>query len=201
MRAAARARLIAAGALMLGALTACVGPARAPVSSFSELAGSETVVVGQVAISPPLTENEQRIKVLNAGMFKNKVFLIADERPRRLTQEPGMADYGGRIEAMLGKNFFVGSSRKPFYILGGMMYLNLSGAGDMDRAYLPGGLKVDIRPGDKAVYIGTIQYHRNEFFEITKVVIVDDYERANAEFRKKFGGKHALRKALVTRAQ
>lgn len=196
-----RAGLIAATALLFGSLAACVGPARAPVSSFSELTGNETVVVGRVEISPPLTESEQRIKVLNAGMFKNKVFLIADERHRVLTEEPGVADYGGRIEATLGKTFFVGSSRKPFYILGGMMYLNLSGAGDMDRAYLPGGMKVDIRPGDKAVYIGTIQYHRNEFFEITKVVIVDDYARANAEFRKEFGSRHALRKALLTRTK
>ncbi len=48
------------------------------------------------------------------------------------------------------------------------------------------------------IYIGTIQYHRNEFFEVTKSAIVDDYERANAEFKKKFGTKHPLRKALLT---
>jgi hypothetical protein len=108
-----------------------------------------------------------------------------------------MADYAGRIEAILGKNFFVRSDNKPFYILGGMMYLDLGGR-EMNRAYFPGGLKVSLKPGDKAVYVGTVQYHRNEFFEITKATIVDDYDRANAEFKKKFGAKYPLRKALLT---
>ena len=68
----------------------------------------------------------------------------------------------------------------------------------MKKVFFPGGLKVSVKPGDKAVYIGTVQYHRNEFFDITKVAIVDDYERANTEFKKKFGKKHTLRKALLT---
>ncbi|MFZ2541338.1 MAG: hypothetical protein WAW75_06135 [Gallionella sp.] len=35
-----------------------------------------------------------------------------------------------------------------------------------------------------------------EFFEVTKVSIVDDYDRAGTEFKKKFGAKHTLHKAL-----
>ena len=42
-------------------------------------------------------------------------------------------------------------------------------------------------PGDKAVYIGTVQYFRDEFFDTTKVVVKDNYAKANAEFRQKFG--------------
>jgi molybdopterin synthase catalytic subunit len=60
---------------------------------------------------------------------------------------------------------------------------------------------VSLKPGDRAVYIGTVRYHRNEFWEITKVAIVDDYDRANADFRKKFGAKTPLRKALLTPAK
>jgi molybdopterin synthase catalytic subunit len=62
-------------------------------------------------------------------------------------------------------------------------------------------LKVSIKPGDKAVYVGTVQYHRNEFFEVTKVTIVDDYDHANAEFKKKFGARYPLHKALLTSAK
>jgi hypothetical protein len=192
----ARVRL-AASLLLLGALGACVGAAREPVDSLSGLGGGETVVVGRVELVPPLRKDEQKLKGLNSGNFENKVFLLADEHYRVLTEEPVMADYAGRIEAILGKNFFVRSSNKPFFILGGMMYLDLGGK-EMNRAYFPGGLKVSIRPGDKAVYVGTVQYHRNEFFEITKAAIVDDYDRANAEFKKKFGTKTPLRKTLLT---
>jgi hypothetical protein len=188
---------LAASLLLLGALSACVGAAREPVDSLSGLGGDETVVVGRIEIVPPLRKDEQKLKGLGTGNFENKVFLLADEHYRVLTEEPGMADYAGRIEAILGKNFFVRSNSKPFFILGGMMYLDLGGR-EMNRAYFPGGLKVSIKPGDKAVYVGTVQYHRNEFFEITKAAIVDDYDRANAEFKKKFGAKYPLRKALLT---
>jgi len=192
----ARARL-AANLLLLGALSACVGAAREPVDSLSGLNGNETVVVGRIELVPPLRKNEQKLKGLGTGNFENKIILIADEQYRTLTDEPGMADYAGRIEAILGKNFFVRSDRKPFFILGGMLYLDLGGR-EMNRAYFPGGLKVSIKPGDKAVYVGTVQYHRNEFFEITKAAIVDDYDRANTEFKKKYGTKTPLRKALLT---
>jgi len=192
----ARVRL-AASLLLLGALSACVGAAREPVDSLSGLGGDETLVVGRIEIVPPLRKDEQKLKGLGTGNFENKVFLLADEHYRVLTEEPVMADYAGRIEAILGKNFFVRSNSKPFFILGGMMYLDLGGR-EMNRAYFPGGLKASLKPGDKAVYVGAVQYHRNEFFEITKATIVDDYDRTNAEFKKKFGTKTPLRKALLT---
>lgn len=185
---------LAAAMLLLGA---CVGPAREPVDSLSGLNGGETVVVGRIELVPPLRKNEQKLKGLGTGNFENKIILIADGQYRTLTDEPGMADYAGRIEAKFGQTFFVRSDNKPFYILGGMMYLDLGGS-EMNRAYFPGGLKVSLKPGDKAVYVGTVQYHRNEFFEITKATVIDDYGRANAEFKKKFGAKYPLRKALLT---
>ena len=84
---------------MLGTLGACVGPAREPVSSLSGLNGGETVVVGRIELIPPLRKNEQKLKGLGTGNFENKIILIADEQNRALTDEPGMSDYAGRIEA------------------------------------------------------------------------------------------------------
>lgn len=193
---AARARLAAVNLLLLGALSACVGAAREPVDSLTGLGGGETVVVGRIELVPALAKDEQKIKGLGTSGFENKIILITDEHYRELKEEPVIADFTGRIEAILGKTFFVRSNSKPFFILGGMLYLEL-GAREMSKAYFPGGLKASIKPGDKAVYIGTVQYHRNEFFEISKVEIVDDYDRANAEYKKKFGNKYSLRKALI----
>lgn len=192
----ARARLMAA-ILLLGMLGACAGPAREPINNLSALGSNETVVVGRVELVPALRKEEQKIKGITASDFENKIFMIIDEKNRVLTHEPEIADFDGRIEAILGKNFFVRSKSKPFFIVAGMLYLELGGR-EMNRAYFPGGLKAALKPGDKAVYIGTLQYHRNEFFEITKVVVVDDYERANAEFKKELGAKYPLRKALLT---
>jgi hypothetical protein len=47
------------------------------------------------------------------------------------------------------------------------------------------------------VYVGTLRYHRNEFFRITKTEIVDDYERANAEYPRLSGARFPLRKAMA----
>lgn len=181
-------------------LVACVGPAREPVGSFSSVGSGEAVLVGRVELVPALGKSEQRLKGLGAGRVENKLFLITDHRYRVLKEEPVVGDFDGRIEAVLGETFFVRTTAKPFYVLGGMLYLSLDGAG-VEQAFFPGGLKVALTPEDKAVYIGTIQYHRNEFFEITKVAIVDDYGRSNAEFKRKFGGKHQLRKALLIRVR
>jgi hypothetical protein len=192
----AAALRLAAGLLLLAALGACVGAARAPVDSFATVGGGDTVVVGRVELVPALRKNEQRITTMNARSFENRLFLLADENLKTLTKEPTVADYTGRIETTIGETFFVRSSNKRFYIRGGMMYLDLGR--DVNQVYFPGSLLVPLKAEDKAVYIGTLQYHRNEFWEITKVAVVDDYERANAEFKKKFGTKYALRKALLT---
>jgi hypothetical protein len=94
----------------------------------------------------------------------------------------------------------VRSSSEPFYVIAGMMMLSL-GHGTPDQAYFPGGLKANIRPDDRAVYIGTIRYHRNEFFEITDAEIVDDYDRVKAESERQLGRKYPLRKALLKPAR
>lgn len=183
------------------ALVACiVPPARDTVDSFSSVSSDETVVVGRVELVPPLRKGEQKIRTLNSGSFENKVFLIADEQPRVLTKEPAIADYKGRIEATIGRNFFIRSKSRPFYVVGGMMYLDI-GSRETNQVYFPGGLLVPLKNGDKAVYIGTIRYHRNEFWEITKVAVTDDYDNANAEFKKKFGARYSLRKAYVTQTK
>jgi hypothetical protein len=174
-----------------------IAGARKPITSFKKLGANETVVVGRVELVPPLHEHDQRLRGPMSGRFANKMFMMIDDEHWELTEEPGFGDFKGRIDARFGEEFIVRSSNRPFYIIAGMMYLSL-GHGVPDQAYFPGGLKADIKPGDKAVYIGTIRYHRNEFFEVTDAEIIDDYDRVNAEFKMQFGDQHPLRKALLT---
>ena len=173
-----------------------VAASRKPISSFAKLRVNETLVVGRVELVPPLHEHDQRLRGIGSGKFANKMFMIVDAEYRELTEEPGRSDFKGRIDAGLGEEFIVRTSNEPFHIIAGMMYLSL-GHGMPDQAYFPGGLEAKIKPDDKAVYIGTIRYHRDEFFEVTEVEIVDDYERVNTEFIEQFGNEHPLRKALL----
>ena len=173
---------------------------RKAINSFKKLRANETIVVGRVELVPPLHEHEQRLRGPMSGRYEDKMFLMIDAEHWELTEEPGFGDFKGRIDAALGEEFMVRSSNEPFYIIAGMMMLSI-GHGSTDQAYFPGGLKANIRPGDKAVYIGTIRYHRDEFFEITNAEIIDDYDRVKREFEERLGVRYSLRKRLLSRVR
>jgi len=188
----------ALGVVLLAVMAGCAPAARAPLDSVDALGGEEMVVVGRVELVPPLRKGEQRIRGMVVGNFENRMFLITDEQPRPLPRELKLADYTGRVEAPLGSTFFVRSRSAPFYLLGGVLFLDFGGD-TQQRAHFPGGMQVAARPGDRAVYIGTLRYHRDEFFEVSRVTVIDEYAAANAEFTRKFGSRHTLRKSLMKR--
>ena len=185
--------------LLAFALAGCAPAPRTQVDSEVNVGSGETIIVGRVELVPPLQKGEQRLNGIGTGAYENRILLLTDETRRALPPDPSLADYAGRIEATLGNHFFVRSPSTPFYILGGVVFLEV-GRG-MSRASFPGGLKVAIKPGDRAVYIGTLRYHRDEFFETTRVAVVDEYSAAKAEFARKFGSDVPLRKALMAPAK
>jgi hypothetical protein len=188
-------RLLALIILCALGIPAAAAP-RKPIDSFDNLGANETVVVGRVELVPPLREHDQQLRGSLSGKYANKMILMVEAEHRDLTEEPGLGDFKGRIDAGFGEEFVVRSTAEPFFIIAGMILLSVN-HGLSDQAYFPGGLEADIRPGDKAVYVGTIRYHRNEFFEVTQTEIVDEYERVRVAFEKQFGDAHPLRKALL----
>ena len=186
-------------ALLATTLAACAPAPRAPVDSLHTLGTDEVVIVGRVELVPPLSKEEAKIRGGVIGDFENRMLLLADDKLRPMPDEPRIADYAGRIEARIGDTFFVRSKRAPFYVIGGVLFIGV-GKG-MQPVHFPGGLQVDVKPGERAVYIGTLRYHRDEFFEVTRVSVVDEYREANAEFGSRFGKQLPLRKALMTRAK
>jgi hypothetical protein len=185
--------------LLALALAGCVPAPLAPAYNAESVGTSETIIVGRVELVPPLRKGEQRLQGMGSGSYENRMFLLTGERERPMPPDPAVSDYADRIEATLGSHFFVRTRNAPFYILGGIVFLEM-GRG-MSRARFPGGLRVEVEPGDRAVYIGTLRYHRDEFFEITRVTVVDEYGAADAEFRKKFGSGVPLRKTLMVPAK
>ena len=190
-----RALLLAAALALAG----CVPASLAPAHNTESIGSGETIVVGRVELVPPLRKGEQRLTAIGTGSYENLMLLLTGERDRPLPADPKIADYADRIEAPLGSHFFVRTRAAPFYILGGIVFLDMGST--MNRARFPGGLRVALEEGDRAVYIGTLRYHRDEFFEITRVTVVDDYSAAEAEFRQKFGSGVPLRKALMVPAK
>ena len=188
-------------AALLGlALASCAPAPRAPLTSLSALGSEEVVVVGKVELVPALRKGEQKIRGMVVGNFENTVYLMMDEKLRPLPQDPRIADYAGRIEARFGSTFFVRSKAAPAYILGGVLFLEIGGQ-SQERIYFPGGFQVAAKPGDRAIYIGTLRYQRDEFWEVQRVTVVDEYGKASAEYEAKFGKAQPLRKALMARVK
>lgn len=204
--------LLLGGLIFLCAsITACVGSPLPMADSLSSTKSSETIVVGKIELSPPFEEDEQSLKTVSslgpcvflinpsARQYRNTVILVADDHMRELG-EPCMSDYGGRIEAPIGRTFYVRAPNEPMYVIGTEIIMGVDAAG-VEKACLPAGYKIDIRPSDRAVYIGTIKYYRDEFFEVTKIELIDDYKKENAAFKRKFGNTIKLRKALIAAEQ
>jgi hypothetical protein len=72
---------------------------------------------------------------------------------------------------------------------------------DQTELLFPAPIPFEIRPGDTAVYIGTLRLYRDEFHEVTKAEVRDDYGEAGAQFRNKFPGAPLPRKALLKPAK
>ncbi len=182
-------------ALLLAAMGGCVHT-RPAVDDVSQVGSREVIVVGRIELNPPMADNDQNLHGIGSGRYKNRVYVITDEKWREKTDDE-ISPGDELFEAQLGETFYIKGSNKPFYFLTEYIFTEVYGNGSRAHVYLPGGVKIDVRNNDRAVYIGNIRFTRNEYFDITKAEIIDDYDRANAAFKKKFGVKYNLRKALA----
>lgn len=185
-------------------LVACVPATRIkPVENAAEVPAGQTLLVGRIELDPPLAPGEQKLSERYAELDRVALVILGDE-PREMDRL-SLGDLSQRINAPFGKHFFVAHPSQPFYILKSwvVMYAKIevrSGNSVMPadtNAPLHGMFRVDVRPADQAVYIGTIRYHRDEFFSTTRVEVRDDYAAAQAEFQRRFGKGMNLRKSLA----
>lgn len=188
MRLAALGSLVAATLLMVG----CV-PTSAikPVENLNHIDNDKVIVVGKIELTPELEPDEQELGITYEE-FRNLALVVTDTELRQPEDQLSIGDLTRRIDAPLGDNFFVSHDAQPFFILRSWVIMAIPG-----NAPLFGMFGVDVKPDDKAVYIGTIRYHRDTFFGTEKVEVIDDYQQAKAEFTSKFGEQVRLRKSLA----
>ncbi|MDH5471978.1 MAG: hypothetical protein OEY87_07800 [Gammaproteobacteria bacterium] len=165
--------------------------------SFKNVTKDEIVIVGTIELTPKLQKDEQQlnpsgvIDLFGYGdMNKNRAMIQFNNQPKE-------SDYKVVINPELDKPFFFKVSRDMKYLVEGSVLIEFSRYGNTGKIWLPTWFKVDIRPDDKAIYIGKIKYTRDDFNSITNIELIDDFKNANALFRKKFGKGIKLRKSLV----
>jgi hypothetical protein len=195
-----KALLPAAAALLAG----CVSVSES-LDSFSQVGADEVLVVGKIEIVPPIKPEEQSYKALDP--FNSKRHFMG-RAVLFMSDKPEYQEYtGDALNPPLQETWFLKVPRAKRYMVKGSVTMAFAlrtvsrrqAVTDQTELLFPAPLALDIRPGDKAVYIGTLRLHRDEFHEVTRAEVRDDYGKAVAEYRTKFPGAPVPRKALLRR--
>ena len=195
-------RFLAAAALVAAGCVSVSEDAASP----RDVGSDAVVLVGKIEIRPPIKAEEQKYQagwdVFNTKRhFIGRAILFTADTPQYRERT------GNALNPPLEETYFLKLPRAHRYIVKGYVSMELVSRGASARSgfnqtelVFPAPIEVDVRPGDKAIYIGTLRLHRDEFHEVTKAELRDDYNEAMAEFRKRFAGEPLPRKALLRRA-
>jgi len=196
-------RLLALAAM--AALAGCVSVSETNVANLAELGTDSVLVVGKIEIVPPIKPEEQSYKALDPFNAKRHfmgraVMFMSDKREYQ--------NYtGDALNPPLQETYFLKVPRTRRYMVKGSVTMAFAlrtvsrrqAVTDQTELMFPAPLEFDIRPADRAIYVGTLRLHRDEFHEVTRAEVRDDYARAAAEYRAKFPGAPLPRKALLRR--
>lgn len=195
-------------ALALGGLAAGCATLHPEVRQFGEITDDSVMLVGRIELLPALRPEELDLKMTSLGdwdpmggkkLIQNRAILYLADRPDA-PQEPTRSVSNPPLEQL----FFMRIPRSDRFLAHAMVFLKhrvrvtgpRTAAVDTNELWLPLRLEFDIRPGDRAIYVGTWRAHRDEFNEVSSVQVLDHYAAALAEMRKRFGNDAMLRKAL-----
>ncbi|HET7672281.1 MAG TPA: hypothetical protein VFK84_17875 [Burkholderiales bacterium] len=194
-------RLLAAAAILAAGCVSVSEDAASP----GDVGADAVVLVGKIEIRPPVRAEEQKYQagwdVFNTKRhFIGRAILFTADTPQYRERT------GNALNPPLEETFFLKLPRSHRYIVKGYVSMELVSRGASARSgfnqtelSFPVPIEVDVRPGDKAIYIGTLRLHRDEFHEVTKAELRDDYAEAMAEFRKRFAGEPLPRRAPLRR--
>lgn len=158
----------------------------------------QIVLVGKMVITPEIPQHVATGLGDPLGLGRkyaaNRVGTAFSTQPVR---EQGMFFYGSENRALpLSETFFITVPRSTLYLQEGIYSLNTGG---MDQIRLPGGLRTRMPAGAQVAYVGTVVYHRGDFFEITSTRVRDEFARTLPEIRAKYGPNVSVAKALLHR--
>lgn len=189
-------------------LTGC-GTLYKDANSLSEVTPDTVILVGKIEVLPKVEVKEEDIQLgtfdpFNVKeMYRNRAILHLSDKAT--ATEPTNEAFNPRLDA----TYFYRVPKDKRYLVYGSIFTYYRVAvinkhqteSHTNEIVIPTPIEFDIKPTDKAIYVGTWRYHRDEFNEVTKAEILDQYAAALAEFRKKFGADAALRRSLAKPVQ
>jgi hypothetical protein len=100
-----------------------------------------------------------------------------------------------KLMAYEGETFYIMLKKIKYFGIAAAFYMERDGEAEF--IFAPAAFALDIQPGDKAIYIGTIKYTRDLYYEWKNVEVIDEYNSVLPDFRKKFAASVKLRKTLT----
>lgn len=173
-------------------------------NSFKELGNDEILVVGKIELVPKLDNDEQKFE--HKGLdFSGIEEMNKDRSMLNLSSNISIKDKNNILfNPKLGETFYFKIPRNLPYIVAGSVLIEHKSNGMFlqileykNEVILPAKFKLDFKPDDKAIYIGSLRYTRDEFNSVTKVRLLDDYEETSKLFYAKFGNNYKLRKSML----
>ena len=184
-------------------IQACATMKMMPDAASAQAADGKLIVVGKFELNPPLAKVEKEsgkkgfLNTYNPADYVNTVYFSATpQAAEKIDQSMMTPQWNNTLHATFDETYFKESDAQKTYINAGMTYVD---AISMDKAWLPGFMSFTPPANAKAVYIGTVRYTRDDFWNITKVQVIDEYKSAKTEFEKRFGKAVRLEKALLRR--
>ena len=157
------------------ALQACAVPRALPQAEGLEAGAGEVVVIGKIELVPPLDpryEQKSHWNVVGEKRMLDRIWMSTGAQHLPVTtSQLDASQFQASLEVPWGVPFMVRAPRQRTYLNGGVTHLDVL---QQDRLWFPGGLYFDIPAGARAVYIGTLRYHRNDFNAITRMDVVDE---------------------------
>lgn len=188
--------------LVFAALQACALPQPLPPATDLKAGASEVVVIGKIELVPPINPEVEQRRYWNVlgeeRMLTHLLMATGGENKPIKSPEFDGADFQRALEVEWGVPFAVKAPRERTFLNGGVTYLDVR---YQERLWFPGGYYFDVPSGAKAVYIGTLRYHRNDFNRITKVEVVDERRDIAAAVKAAGGSVPQVQASLLKKAR
>lgn len=181
-----RIALAALGATALTPLSGCgtLIPSRYPEAQAGRAPGSdEVLLVGRIELVPRLRPDEQKLRVgtfdpadMRGQLHQRAVLFLGN------TSTGERENTGHYINPPLEEWFAFVIKREHRHITDALVYMEYEpllygrrqAVVNTAQLQLPAPLSLDLRPEDRAVYVGTWRLWRDEFHQVTRATVVND---------------------------
>jgi hypothetical protein len=207
-----RRRLFSAALLLVIAalVSSCAvtGMARRLTGTGLTVPEGEILLVGKFIIDPPPEGYERKSSITTEGntvyfdpggksALGGQFHMLLDGimRPLKGRDRKSFVSWPDdtKIMSFEGETFFVFVKKAKLFGTAAAYFMERNGRSEFIMA--PASFSLDIRKGDEAIYIGTIKYKRDMYYQWEKIEVLDEYAGAYAEFRKLFDASVRIRKA------